>query len=268
MTKYDYTTSSYLFILVFSLSLTAFTVEKSYTLNLVTKNITHADTYYRLGMSEQGNMDVYGKGIAHLYTATKILGLAKLDLEVERSLLELIKEISESPYFKAKYVNHAHDSTEYNVSKITVAEQKKNLLLISALFQDINEQADISHDKFYGVFPLVRLLRPSLFQDQSANRSYELVDDPGIIAGTSAARNLVDSILNRWGLIPQFDVIFLSQPNSPQLENEILSEFCTSPKFFVHSYKELVDILSIGDLAVLKNGQLKPSILEKIFCSF
>ena len=161
--------------------------------------IQHADTYYWFGLAEQGNIEAFQKGITLLD-------------EAERRLVS----------------GTVPDST-------AVASRRE----IAGLREDFLGQMDVSHDTLYGLFPLVRLLAPSLFVDSFATGTFELVDDPDVIAATQAAMALVQSVFGKWNTKAQLDVVFGSTPRNPSLENEVLYVFNTSSRFFVHNYREV-----------------------------
>ena len=166
----------------------------------IEENLIHAETYYWLGIAEQGNMAAFEKGLSYLESATKTAGQGALNEESQEDV-----------------------------------ERK-----ISALRSDVEFQADVAHDTFYGVFPLVRLLGSSIFIDSVATRTFELVDDSDVVAVSSAAKIL----LTQFTKIDQIDVIFNSTPSNIHLENEALYIFNSNPKFFVHNRKEVVSFLT------------------------
>lgn len=154
-------------------------------------NLKHADTYYWYGMAEKGNMEAYKSGLAYLDKAEELICISPLS-----------------------------DSRKSDLEKKVVI-----------LKEDILTQADIAHDTLYGVFPLIRLLAPSLFIDPLATGTFELLDDPDIIASTSAVGSLVNQVLSRWIDIPQLDVICTSTPYNISWVNEALYIFNISSGF-------------------------------------
>ena len=236
-------------------------------LEKIEEKINHAETYYWFGMAEQGNMDAYDKGLAYLLQAAELLHQTQSTPEFKNNLAKEINALKSNKYLKLQVQKQGFDT---DISKVVLSSdiQDKLLLKISALRQDISEQAELAHDTFYGIFPLVRLIKPSLFQDAKANLTYELVDDNDVIATTSAGETLVEQVIDKWGRIPQMDVVFSSTPHNPALENELLYIFNNSPKFFVHNFKELTHILSKAELESFKAGDISPRILKKIFQNF
>lgn len=117
---------------------------------------------------------------------------------------------------------------------------------ISALRVDLEKQRELSHDTLFGVFPMVRFLSESVFTDTLSLGTFEVADDPAVMASNSACRRLID-ILNRVsGRYRQLDVIFLSGEKNHDLENEALYLFNQDSKFFVHNRYEMLGLF--GDL--------------------
>ena len=162
----------------------------------IDEELTHADTYYWLGMAEQGNVEAFKKGLSYIASATE---LAAHGIPDEQS----------------------KEAAEYR---------------INTLKSDIELQADMAHDTFYGVFPLVRLLGGNIFMDASTTGNFELVDDSEVAAVSRAA----ETLMLPFSGFSQVDVIFNSTPNNSSLENEALYIFNTNPKFFAHNRKEIL----------------------------
>jgi len=170
----------------------------------ITTSIKHAETYYWFGMAERGNMEAFDRGLHHLEQA-------------ERAL---------------------NEAGEEQRRRDALAAQ------IAALRIDLEQQADIAHDTLHGVFPLVRLLRPSLLADALATGTFEMIDDPAVIAATGAASLLAERILMLWKARPQLNVMFTSTPADRALENEVLYVFNRNPRYFVHNRREVVSVLT------------------------
>ena len=108
-------------------------------------------------------------------------------------------------------------------------------------------QIGLSVDTLYGVFPLTRFVSDSLFANSLVLGTYELIDDPTVIASTSGVALMIEALTREWKAIPQVDVVFSSNPIRPDLENEALYLFNANPKFFVHTRREIVEALLKGE---------------------
>jgi hypothetical protein len=114
---------------------------------------------------------------------------------------------------------------------------------ISALRVDLEKQHELSHDTLFGFFPMVRFLSESVFTDTLSLGTFEVADDPAVMASNSACRRLIDILNRATGKYGQFDVIFVSEEINHDLENEALYLFNQDPKFFVHNRYEMLGIL-------------------------
>ena len=198
------------------------------TLTVVQDYIKHADTYYWFGMAESGNVESFNKGLDYLNRAKVLLAGSKISDDTK---IEVMNEIS-------------------------------------ALTTDLNGQIGLSHDTFYGVFPVVRLITTSIFNDPLATGTYELVDDPMVIASTQAMKNMALEIVGKWGREPQLDMVFTSIPNNSDLENEALYIFNTSTKYFVHNKREVVSVFNKKELYNFQQAIMTPEMKDKLISNY
>ena len=109
---------------------------------------------------------------------------------------------------------------------------------------------------------MARFVAPTLFSDPRASGSFELIDDPWEVATREAVEELIEHVIEAQTVIPQFDVVFVSDPDSRELENEALYQFNRSARFFVHNRRELATVLDVDEATLNKiwpGGQLDPS---------
>ena len=190
--------------------------------------LKHADTYYWFGMAEKGNMHSFRQGLYHIDRAE----------ELARN----------------------HDIPE--------AERAHLFQETKGIRTDIKEQMSMHYDTFYGFFPLVRLLAPSLFSNALSTGTFELVDDTDVIATTNAGRNLSQDVFQKWSSRPQLNVIFTSIPQNDLLENEVLYIFNATSKFFVHNYREVVAALTPKQLEQFNSRNITSDIVNSLCNSF
>ena len=190
--------------------------------------LRHAETYYWFGMAEQGNKAAFHKGLQHLLRAQ-----------------ELLDESESSQQQKRHYQGR-----------------------IDGLGVDLVEQLEIAHDTLFGIFPLTRFLTRSLFAESTTLDTFEVIDDPTVMASTSAAKKLALTTITEWKQRHQLDVAFTSVPYNPQLENEALYVFNSHPKFFVHNQREVIDALDTGQLAEFQSGKVTPAIKQRLLDAF
>lgn len=194
----------------------------------IDRELLHAETYYWFGMAEQGNMSAFRKGLGHLATAEQLLA----EVEVPES------------------------------------DRQLRTARIEGLRVDLDEQMEIAHDTLFGVFPLTRFITQSLFAESTILDTFEVIDDPNVMATTFAAKKLALTTITEWKQRHQLDVVFTSVPHNPQLENEALYVFNTHPKFFVHNLREVTDALTPEQLAVFQAGVVTPAIKQRMLDTF
>jgi hypothetical protein len=194
--------------------------------------IRHAETYYWFGMAEKGNRQAFGRGLELAAEAARL-----------RSRL---------------------------AARGALAGARSAALSrrLEGVRQDLEYQDGLAADTLWGVFPLVRLLTPSLFHDWEAAGTFDLLDHPDDVATRDAARALVDSVLEKWTTRPQSEVVFTSVPFNPDLNNEALYVFNTSPKVFVHNYREVCDALSPEQLEDFRRDRITPAIVQRLCEAF
>lgn len=187
-------------------------------------HLRHAETYYWLGIAERGNVAAMRQGLGHVEKGFSLLKTFALSPEQEEELAQRLRAVQ----------------------------------------QDLELQIDMHADTLYGAFPLVRLLAPSLFGDAGSAGTFELVDDPAVMAASSAAFLLSQDVLQKWNSRPQLNVVFNSLPKDAGLENEVLYAFNASPKFYVHNYQEVSAALSEDQLALFDTGQFTHTMAQRL----
>ena len=126
----------------------------------------------------------------------------------------------------------------FNTPKNVPMEVLKKDSDIHALALDICLQEDIAHDTHGAVFPMSRFLEGSLFQDSRAYGIYEIIDDPSVMATTSASEKLIADIERTMPNESNFAVVITSQPKSLAMENESYYMFNGSERFYNYPFAE------------------------------
>ena len=181
----------------------------------IERHLHSASTYYRLGMVEMGNLDAFSAGLSHLDEAEALLPTTGG------------AEVDSAGRYSAR---------------------------IRALRTDILEQYDVSHDTFYGIFPLARLLHTTVLADAAAAGTFEFVDDPRSVAASLGARRLADQLVTYLPTDSQFDVFFTSVPENHAVENEAVFVFRTYDRFHIRSFHDLVGMLPESQESEVRAG--------------
>lgn len=215
-------TTHLLFTLLFANLI--FSQPENFNASEILQNIKHADTFYKLGMFERGNMQAFRASINYLDKAESLLENSNLAGNLK-------KEINSNIY---------------------------------TLRQNVNEQADMAHDTFYGVFPIVRYLNSNIFLDSQVYDTFELFDDPAIIAVTKNLQLFCDNFIRDYKQDIQFEVFFTSDPDNPAYENEVKYFLNQHPKFFIND-TDLNSLLSSDELLKLNSGFLSDSAGDRVY---
>lgn len=227
--------------------------------------ILHADTFYWFAMAERGSLAAIEHGLHLVHEAEHALELAKEQWENHHydDALHLLE--TASPGNHGEPGGHAdHDSVE---KKIKESETR-----ISAIETDLKSQKELACNTHFGVFPIARFVAPSLFSDPRAGGSFEILDDPREVAMREAVEALVEGAIESQTMVPQFDVVFISDSSdsalAKNLENEALYMFNRSPRFFVHNWLEVKKSLADNEVEQLTTLKLERKTLEKLRESF
>ncbi len=166
--------------------------------------IDTADTYFWFGVSERGNVEAFDK-------AAQYLERAKMALQADTTLAPA----------------RAH------ALKTRIQQARR----------DVAAQREVHHDTLYGVFPLARFFGASLFQSARATGSFELVDDPSVMAATWAAELMATVQETNMLQYHQLDTVIHSVPYDPALENEVFYVLQTRSDFFLYSKENLLRLV-------------------------
>ena len=143
--------------------------------------VTRADALARLGVVEMGASRCFGEAAALLDTARD--RLAETDL---------------SP-----------------------ADAAQLTLEIEAVEQDLELLTELYDDRFYGVYPLARLVVPSLLANEGLVTTEQLFNDPDVAAVVIATRKVFDQL----DTYNHPHIVFRSSPTDRRLEVVAFDEF-------------------------------------------
>ncbi len=190
----------------------------------IKENIHHADTYYWLGIGEQGDMDSFARSLEYLD--------------------------------KAEFLLKNSDLPETDKQKFSQQ--------IMTLKDDVLYQQDMAHDTFFGVFSLNRVLGGTIFGDAGAYGTYEFIDDPDVIAVCNGAEKVVETLNRGLKYSPQYGVVINSNPPNRALENEVRYIFNLDPRFFVHTYQEITSALTPAELEMFESNDLDSALITHL----
>ena len=120
-----------------------------------------------------------------------------------------------------------------DAARARLEQEQKELLLT------IQKQRAVAEVTLRGQFPLIALLRKSLFLNSGALGNYELVDDPEDVAVSRLADDMRDGVLSKWGAMAQTDVTVISRLPDQSLDDKVLSLLSTTPKINLRPMAEV-----------------------------
>ena len=138
---------------------------------------------------------------------------------------------------------------------------------ITALRDDVDQQAEMAHDTLRGVYPLVTLLGGTLFTDDRATGTYELVDDPDTVAASSALERLEATWREKIRIGPaQTYVVVRGMDGDQALANEGRYLLAQQPHYRVLSHREIAARLQPHELDALWTST-DPAALAPVLAS-
>lgn len=192
------------------------------------KHIANAESYYWVGLAENGNVDAFREGLVHVEKARSILKLSAVPPAQSASLLQ-----------QAAAIDNA-----------------------------LRGQEQYYRDRFYGIFPLVRLLKKSLFSDESATGTFELLRMPDVVAVTKAAKYLSGPAINDFINLPQMNVVVSGDGLSPLVEERALSVLNSSTKLFARSTRQVANLLSPDEYLRFRSGRIDGNVVKSLAKGF
>jgi len=160
--------------------------------------LKHAETYYWLGLTEQGNPHAFDRAAEFLTKASR----------------------------------HLADTTNSELART-----------VEALSHDIAEQREVAHDTLFGVFPLVRFLNGRFLATPGPASTFELWEDPDIMAVTNAGKSLLDSLDFYMRANTQNQFFFASFPFNRTHENELRYMVGSDARFSAQPENFLANLL-------------------------
>lgn len=140
------------------------------------------------------------------------------------------------------------------------ADRTKLASEIDTLRVDLNLYLERSRRKFYGAYPLARLVVPILASARQDDITETLHIDPDNEAVRRAAERIVVDI--DW--LQYSHVVFRSDPPNRAFENEAMRVFASANRPFAHSRAELLGALTSEELAAYDRGEFDRAVVDRL----
>jgi len=147
---------------------------------------------------------------------------------------------------------------------LSVDERRATSQEIEAVRADLEVLMELYEERFYGVFPLARLILPTLLTDEGLGVTEQLFHPPDVAAVVIAARDFSNQI----GQDQNPHVVFRSWPADRRLENvasEVLLRDGRSPPL---TRRGLVAALSAEDLDAFDRGEIDLQTIDRLLAAF
>jgi len=182
--------------------------------------LRRAEAFYWLGITDQSNTRAFGRGLALVKEAKRLLEPADPALPPQRK-----------------------------------AQRKLERQRAEALQEDLTAQLDVSTGRFYDVYPLVRVIGPALVGTVGAPGRYDTDGPPDVVAATTAAGKLADKVLQVWRGHPQLHVVLRTAPSDDgRILNEVLYHLGSNPRLVIHPPAKIAPLGSTDDPVTLLNA--------------
>lgn len=190
----------------------------------VSQLLKHAETYYWLGMAEEGDIAAFDRGIEYLDEARNILKNSKLSFE----------------------------------------EKKKLIIREKELRSDLEKQIEIAEVTFYGNFPFSRFFGSVIFLASNAMGTYELIEEPEISAVLEGTETIAQEIEKYGLRAVQYNVLFSSLPQNRLLENKSRYIVNKHSMFYVCSDNNESGLLTPEETDSVANNNFSLYLINKI----
>jgi len=147
-----------------------------------------------------------------------------------------------------------------DATDLSPADAAQLTLEIEAVEQDLELLTEFYDDRFYGVYPLARLVVPSLLADEGLVITEQLFNDPDVAAVMVATRKIFDQLDN----LNHPHIVFRSSPTDRRLEVVAFDEFLRHGRSMPYGRRALVAALTPEDLAAFDRGELHSELIDRL----
>ncbi len=139
-------------------------------------------------------------------------------------------------------------------------EQGRLSRQVEAVAAEIDLVAEVWGERYYGVFPLARLVVPALSSGHTPALTEEMFDPPDEAAVERAARQSLDLL----GEYPHPLFVLGSSPTDHKLENVVSEVFVHSGRAAPVTRRVLIDSLNRTDLAAFDAGAIDEALVGRL----
>jgi hypothetical protein len=144
------------------------------------------------------------------------------------------------------------------------ADRQRLIRESDAVREDLELLTELYDERFYGVFPLARLISPTMLVDEGLAVSEQLFHPPDVAAVLITTRKLL-KLLDRYH---HPHVVFRSSPNDRRLENIAADVLLRDGRSTPHLRRALINGLSTEELEAFDRGEITPRLIDQLYTIF
>ena len=139
-------------------------------------------------------------------------------------------------------------------------ESRSLSLELEAVQQDLRILTELYAERFYGIFPLVRLISSTSLEDEGLAFTEQMDHPPDAAAVETATRKL----LNQIEKYRHPHIVVTSVPADRRLENVVSELLLRDGRSTPQSRRALIAALSEEDLAALDRGEINSQLVDRL----
>jgi hypothetical protein len=139
-------------------------------------------------------------------------------------------------------------------------ERRHQVAEIEAVREDLELFIELYEERFYGVFPLARLIVPTLLTGEGRGSTEQLFHPPEVAAVEIAARSFSNQIV----LDQSPRVVFRSLPTDRRLETVAFEGLVRGGRSRPLTRRGLVAAVSPEDLEAFDRGEIDPQLIDRM----
>lgn len=145
------------------------------------------------------------------------------------------------------------------------AEEKQRLEREAAAAEEnLDLQTELYEDRFFGVFPLIRLIIPFLFANEGFGITEQVYHEPNEAAVRSATRALLTQINSFF----HPHVVIRSSTKDRRLEILAFEDLLRDGRTTPHTRREVIAALSESELELFDGGEFDPRVFDRLRVAF
>jgi len=149
-------------------------------------------------------------------------------------------------------------------SELSPPEQALWAECIDAVRDDAAFYIEYSPRRFYGAYPLARVISPVLMAAANDGVTEQLVENPAHFAVRKASQAIDEHMIR----FQHPHVTLRSEPADRALESIAIEVLAEAPRPYPHSRRELLDTLTPDELAAYDRGEVSPEIADRLMSAF